>query len=64
MASPGPADRFGYIGKVHAYGYRTMPLFTIPSPVPTRLVGVATSRPETPGERGAGRFRLCARTGG
>lgn len=38
---------FGYIGKVHAYGYRTMPLFYDPLPVPTRLVGVATSRPET-----------------
>ena len=36
---------FGYIGKVHAYGYRTMPLFYDPLPAPTRLVGVAACRP-------------------
>ena len=38
---------FGFIGKVHAYGYLNMPLFYDPLPVRTKLVGVATSRPET-----------------
>ena len=32
---------FGFIGKVHAYGYRSIPLFYDPAPVQTRLVGVA-----------------------
>jgi len=38
---------FGFIGKVHAYGYNNMPLYYDPMPARTRLVGVATSRPET-----------------
>lgn len=38
---------FGFIGKAHAYSYRNMPLFYDPVPMKTRLVGVATSRPET-----------------
>ena len=38
---------FGFIGKVHAYGYRNIPLYYAPVPVKTKLVGVATSRPET-----------------
>jgi len=38
---------FGFIGKVHAYGYQNIPLYYDPPPVATRLVGVATSRPET-----------------
>jgi predicted dehydrogenase len=38
---------FGFIGKAHAYGYLNLPLFYDPVPVRTRLVGVATSRPET-----------------
>ncbi|NLG52038.1 MAG: Gfo/Idh/MocA family oxidoreductase [Chloroflexi bacterium] len=38
---------FGFIGKVHAYGYLNIPLFYQPAPVRTRLVGVATSREET-----------------
>ncbi len=38
---------FGFIGKVHAYGYRNIPLYYDPVPVKTKLVGVATSRPET-----------------
>jgi len=38
---------FGFIGKVHAYGYLNMPLFYDPVPVRTKLVGVATSREET-----------------
>jgi len=38
---------FGFIGKVHAYAHRNMPLFYDPPPVRTKLIGVATSRPET-----------------
>lgn len=38
---------FGFIGKVHTYGYQNIPLHYDPPPVATRLVGVATSRPET-----------------
>jgi len=38
---------FGFIGKVHTYGYLNMPLFYDPMPVRTKLVGVATSRQET-----------------
>lgn len=38
---------YGFIGKVHAYAYRTMPFFYDPPPLHTRLVGVATSRDET-----------------
>ena len=32
---------FGFIGKVHAYGYRSIPLFYEPLPFQTQLVGVA-----------------------
>lgn len=32
---------FGFIGKVHTYGYRNLPLFYDPLPLRTRLVGVA-----------------------
>lgn len=38
---------FGFIGKIHAYGYRNVPLFYDPPPAVPRLVGVCTSRPET-----------------
>ena len=38
---------YGYIGKVHAYAYRTIPFHYDPPPVAVRLVGVATSRRET-----------------
>lgn len=38
---------FGFIGKVHTYGYLNMPLFYDPLPLRTKLVGVATSRRET-----------------
>jgi len=38
---------FGFIGKVHAHAYRSIPLFYDPAPVTTRLVGVCTSRAET-----------------
>ncbi len=38
---------FGFIGKVHAYGFRNLGLFYAPPPALPRLVGVCTSRPET-----------------
>jgi predicted dehydrogenase len=38
---------YGFIGKAHAYAYRTVPFHYDPPPAATRLVGVATSRPET-----------------
>jgi len=38
---------FGFMGRTHSYGYVNLPLFYHPVPCRTRLVGVATSRPET-----------------
>ena len=38
---------YGFIGKVHAFGYRTLPFFYDPPPANIRLVAVCTSRPET-----------------
>ncbi len=38
---------FGFMGRAHAYGHISMPLYYDPPPCRTRLVGVATSRPET-----------------
>lgn len=38
---------FGFIGKVHAYGYLNLPLFYDPAPARVKLVGVCTSRQET-----------------
>ena len=38
---------FGFIGKIHAYGFRNVPLFYDPPPAVPRMVGVCTSRPET-----------------
>jgi predicted dehydrogenase len=38
---------FGFIGKVHAFGYRNLPLFYDPVPLQARITHVATSRPET-----------------
>lgn len=38
---------FGFIGKVHAYGYRNQSLFYDPAPAKAKLIGVCTSRPET-----------------
>ena len=34
---------FGFIGKVHAFAHRSLPLFFDPMPVTTRLVGVCTA---------------------
>ena len=44
---------FGFIGKVHAFGYRTMP-FHYPSLPGARFVAVCTSREETAAEAKAG----------
>jgi predicted dehydrogenase len=38
---------YGFIGKVHAYAYRTIPFHYDPPPLAVRLIGVATSRAET-----------------
>lgn len=38
---------FGFIGKVHTYGYVNIPLFYDPAPAKVKLVGVCTSHPET-----------------
>ncbi|MFW5866185.1 MAG: Gfo/Idh/MocA family protein [Armatimonadota bacterium] len=38
---------FGFIGKVHAYGYQNQSLFYDPPPAQPRLIGVCTSREET-----------------
>ncbi len=38
---------FGFIGKIHAYGFRNVSLFYDPPPAIPRMVGVCTSRPET-----------------
>ena len=38
---------FGFIGKVHAYGYVNLPLFYDPVPLPARITHVVTSRIET-----------------
>ena len=38
---------FGFIGKVHAFGYHNLPLYYDPPPVQHRFHTVCTSRPET-----------------
>jgi len=38
---------FGFIGKVHAYGYLNLPLFYDPAPLAARITHVVTSRAET-----------------
>jgi predicted dehydrogenase len=38
---------YGFIGKVHAFAHRSLPLFYDPLPVKTRLVGVCTATPES-----------------
>ncbi len=38
---------FGFIGKVHAYGYATLPYFHDPVPLEARITHVCTSREET-----------------
>ncbi|MFQ6133053.1 MAG: Gfo/Idh/MocA family protein [Armatimonadota bacterium] len=51
---------FGFIGKVHAHAYRSMPLFYDPPPPACRLVGVCTSREETAAKaKQQGGFQVC-----
>jgi predicted dehydrogenase len=38
---------FGFIGKVHAFGYLTLPLFYDPLPLQTRITHVVTGRAQT-----------------
>ncbi len=38
---------FGFIGKVHAYGYRTLPFYYDPPPLEARITHVVTGRAET-----------------
>jgi len=38
---------FGFIGKVHAYGYATLPLFYDPLPLQARITHVVTGRTES-----------------
>ena len=38
---------FGFIGKVHAYGYKNLPFFYDPVPLEAEITHVVTSRPET-----------------
>jgi predicted dehydrogenase len=38
---------YGFIGKVHAYAYRSLPFFYDPPPLATKLVGVATAHTES-----------------
>ena len=53
---------FGFIGKVHLYGYLNIPLFYDPAPAKARLVGVCTSRPESAEKaREQGGFEFCNR---
>jgi predicted dehydrogenase len=48
---------FGFIGKVHAYAYATLPYYYQPVPVQARITHVCASRPET---AEAGRALVCA----
>jgi len=41
---------YGFIGRVHAYGYRTLGFYYDPAPVRARMVGVCTSREQTAGK--------------
>ena len=38
---------FGFIGKVHAYGYLNLPMFYDPPPCRARITHICTSRPQT-----------------
>lgn len=38
---------YGFIGKVHAYAYRTLPFYYDPLPLDTRITHVVTSQPGT-----------------
>ena len=47
---------YGFIGKMHTYAYKSIPVYYNPPPAETRLVGVCTSREET--------ARVAAKHGG
>ncbi len=52
---------YGFIGKVHAYAYRTIPFHYDPPPLAVRLAGVATTRAETAAAAKAhGGFETCS----
>ncbi len=38
---------YGFIGKVHAYGYRTLPFYYDPVPLTARITHVVTSQAST-----------------
>ncbi len=38
---------FGFIGKVHAYGYASLPFFYDPPPLAAKITHVVTSRMDT-----------------
>lgn len=51
---------YGFIGKVHAFGYRNMGFYYDPPPARTRMVAVCASRPETAeAARAHGGFEVC-----
>ena len=52
---------FGFIGKVHAYGYQTLPFYFTPAPVKPEFAGVCTSREET-GEAAQDTFGFAFQT--
>lgn len=52
---------FGFIGRVHAYGYLNLPLFYDPPPLAAELAAVCTSRPET-AQRAGERFGFTLAT--
>ncbi len=52
---------YGFIGKVHAYAYRTLPFYYDPVPLATRITHVVTSQP---GSAECARRALGADTGG
>jgi predicted dehydrogenase len=51
---------YGFMGKVHAFGYRSIPFYYDPPPLDVRLVGVATSSQGTAeAARLHGGFQTC-----
>ncbi len=52
---------FGFIGRVHAYGYVNLPLFYDPPPLNARITHICTGRPET-AEKGRAQVRADVAT--
>ena len=51
---------YGFIGKVHAFGYRSIPFYYDPPPLDARLICVATSQPATAeAAKAHGGFAAC-----